>query len=173
MKQKPRLVYLSGFMGSGKTSVGKILSIKLNIPLFDTDKILTQKTGFTIEQLFKKFGESHFRILESKVISSIKGPAVVSLGGGAILSANNRQRFQKGLWFYLKTSPAIIEKRLINDTSRPLLKKNNKRQIIEDLIRQRQPYYNLAHFCINTDNSNPPQVAQKIMGHLRKQHEKN
>jgi shikimate kinase len=117
-------IILIGFMGAGKTSVGKVLSEKIKIPLIEMDEIILKFSGRkTIKEIFANDGEKHFRILESKVCQGLKNKddLIISTGGGVIGDKKNIENLKNnGLVFYLKTSFLTINKRLANDNGRPL-----------------------------------------------------
>ncbi len=150
-------------MGCGKSTVGKVLAKKLSRTFVDTDQLIEQFCGQSIKEIFKKHGEDFFRKLESKIILQLsrQNKLIVSLGGGAILSIQNRSTLKRGVWINLKASPTIILKRLVATSNRPLLKKN--KTAIESLLKLRTPLYNLAPCQINTDGFAPHVIAQKII----------
>ncbi len=173
-------IYLSGFMGSGKTTVGKLLANCLGISFIDTDSLIEKKTGMTISQIFSKKGESFFREQERLVLLSLshESPSVISLGGGMILSESNRRVIAEGIWVNLKATPATLIKRLEHFPEtlvapkkktvskarrRPLLGIKIKRENLEELLRQRRPYYNLASIQVETDGLS----ANAVMGNIK------
>src|SRR5690349_9770471 len=120
-------IYLTGFMGSGKSTIGQILAAKLNRRFLDTDALIEARTGKPIKTLFKSKGETYFRALESQVLRELsqKDNLVVSLGGGAILAPQNRDILRLGEWVFLHVPMSVIKNRLKNDKSRPLLVKGS------------------------------------------------
>ncbi|OGQ08462.1 MAG: hypothetical protein A3G32_10275 [Deltaproteobacteria bacterium RIFCSPLOWO2_12_FULL_40_28] len=168
MREKNQTIYLTGFMGSGKTSVAKNISTLLGLPWIDLDHIIEKKTGKTILRFFAKLGEKKFRHLEHRLLIQIthNQPMVVSLGGGIILEERNRALLRKKIWIHLFASPAIIQKRLKSNQSRPLLKRK-KNESIETLWKKRLPLYNEAPIRIDTNGLTPYAVAKKIVRLLK------
>ena len=127
MKLKNNLV-LCGFMGCGKTTVGRALSQSLGVPFIDTDEFLKEKLKLDIPEIFSKYGESFFRTCESSIIrqvTTING-AIISLGGGSLNNTENVNKIKEnGRLFFIDTHLSEIKKRLKNDTSRPILHKEN------------------------------------------------
>lgn len=145
-------IILIGYMGCGKTSLGRKLSYKERIALLDTDKMIEQKQGMTVSEIFDQKGEEAFRMMETECLEEIMGYSeryVISVGGGLPIKEKNRKLLEKlGTVIYLRAKPDTIYERLKNDTSRPLLRGENPRGKIEDMIRQRGPVYELAADCI-------------------------
>ncbi len=165
-----RNVILAGFMGSGKSSVGKRLSELLDYEYYDTDSMIVANEGKSINRIFEESGEAFFRKLEEELIEDIykrsleqKGKRfVLSVGGGAVLSEKNREYLKKtGLVIYLKASAGVIKKRLENDANRPLLK-GDKASKIEELLKQREAVYEEAgDLIIDTDPDTVEEAALK------------
>ena len=118
-------IILIGMMGSGKSTISKILSEKLNLPLFDTDEIFEQQTNCKITDFFKNNGEEKFRKIESEILKETakQDNCIISTGGGIILKENNRDILFKDdiLTIYLKATSETIYQRIKNDKTRPLL----------------------------------------------------
>ena len=165
-------IALIGFMGTGKTAVGKALSEKLGKQFLELDPLIEQKAGKTIPQIFKEDGEIAFRELEigvTKEISERKN-AVIACGGGIILNKINIDRLKKeSLIVYLTASPKIILKRTANDAEeRPLLKVANPAQTIRELIRFRRPFYErAADILINTSKLDINAVVEQIIAGIK------
>ncbi len=163
-------IALTGMMGSGKTTVamelGKLLP---EYNLVDIDTEIEQSTNKKISELFLKFGEQHFRILETdKIQKYILGEnQIISLGGGAFENDFNREILLENCTvIYLKTSPTEIYNRIKNETHRPLLTKNFSVERIADIIAKRSPNYEKAHIIIDTDGKTPYNIAKEILGVL-------
>lgn len=161
-------IILFGFMGTGKTTVGKIISKKLNLPLLDMDSIITQEEGKSIKLIFNENGESYFRNLENKLVRRLSKHTdnIISTGGGVILNEENITLFRENSFLVcLTASPKNILERLRNDTTRPLLRENNieKENEINHLLKERKKMYNKISFQINTDFVNPQLIAQEII----------
>jgi shikimate kinase/very-short-patch-repair endonuclease len=160
-------IYLCGFMGSGKTTVGLQLAKKLNYVFLDTDSLIEKKETKKIHEIFEKFGESKFRKLENAVIKEIlasKEKIVIALGGGSLIRKENLKLIKKnGFLIYLKTELKTISKRIPSDPSRPLLKEAS----LESLFAIRQPSYEKADFIVETDRKSPAEIVETICSHFR------
>lgn len=139
-------------MGCGKTSLGKKLSYKERIALLDTDKMIEQKQGMTVSEIFDEKGEGAFRMMETECLKEIMGYSekyVISVGGGLPVKEENRELLKElGSVVYLRAKPDTIYERLKNDTSRPLLRGDDPKGKIESMIKQRDPVYEMAADCI-------------------------
>ncbi|MDI1471713.1 MAG: shikimate kinase [Thermodesulfovibrio sp.] len=159
-------IVLIGFMGTGKSSVGKILAKKLGLKFVDVDEIIEKTTGMKISEIFAKFGEPRFRDIETEVIKLItqNNGQVISTGGGVILREENFNRLKnKGVIFWLKASEDVIFERVKNCKNRPLLQTENPKERIKELLTKRTPFYEKADFYINTEELTPEEVAEKII----------
>ncbi|MEK9148903.1 MAG: shikimate kinase, partial [Candidatus Desantisbacteria bacterium] len=117
-------IVLIGFMGSGKTSVGKALFKKLNIPYVDSDEVIEAEEKRPISQIFEEDGESYFRDKEIEAIENLSERRgwIISTGGGVVLNPENIFNLKRnGLIFYLKTIPSVIYNRIKDDSTRPLV----------------------------------------------------
>ena len=160
-------IVLTGFMGTGKTTVGQLLAKKTHRQFFDTDQIIEDKLNAKISEIFKKIGETKFREFEIETISSISNleDSVISCGGGAVINPINIQNLNKnGIIINLCASVNQILKRLPLFDSRPLIKQMaNPFEDIKKMLVQRQKNYEKCDFSINTDNLTPEQVVEKIL----------
>lgn len=138
-------IILTGFMGCGKTSVGIRLSYVLRRTLIDTDKWIEKKQGKTVSEIFAKDGEEAFRRMESECIRELIGTAdgqVISTGGGLPVRKENRKLLKElGTVYYLKATPECVYERLKGDTTRPLLRGENPREKIRELLEAREAFY--------------------------------
>lgn len=152
-------------MGAGKSTIGRLLAKHLSLPFIDTDSLIEKKLGMPITKVFKKKGESFFRSEEQKLLQNIsrQSPQVVSLGGGIILNPVNRDILKKGVWINLKLAPAVIFERVKDQENRPLLGKKPKQETIEDILKQRQLFYNSASHQIETTGLSPEGVVEEIL----------
>ena len=163
------MIYLIGPMGSGKTTIGKILSNRLKYQFFDTDEEIKKKTGMLISSIFDKQGESGFRFIESQMLEelSIKPKSVVSTGGGIVLMKENRVIIKNGTCIYLKINFEEQLKRLANSNDRPLVSKNSD-ESIKETNAAREPFFlDLADIVIDTSNLNENEVTQQILNSLK------
>ncbi len=171
-KYSPQNIYLIGFMGSGKSTVGPLLAKETNRAFFDTDKWIVNQTDKTIPEIFAQNGEEYFREKERAAIqfASQLEDFVVSVGGGAVMDTRNWLALKSsGLIIYLKCDVESILERVKNDLNRPLLSKSeNKREKIETLLNQRASTYEQADLIIDVTNLSPESVVQKIVQEIRK-----
>ena len=167
------MIYLIGPMGSGKTTIGKILSSRLKYQFFDTDEEIKKKIGMSISSIFDKQGESGFRIIESQTLKelSIKSKSIISTGGGIVLMKENRVIMKNGTCIYLKIDFEEQLKRLANSDDRPLVSKNSDGSI-EKTNAAREPFFlDLADIVIDTSNLNENEVTQQILSSLKSKNE--
>ena len=152
---KKKNICIMGLMGSGKSIIGKDLSKYLDLKFYDTDTEIELKANKKISEIFEDDGESYFRDIEEKVCIEIlnKNNCVVSLGGGSIISKKIRNIIKKNSYsIYLKVRLKILQNRLTFSKKRPLLYKNsNKKEILENLLKNRKKYYEKADLIINND----------------------
>jgi len=165
-------IALIGFMGTGKTAVGKALAKELGKEFFELDLLIEQKAGKTIPEIFKEDGEIAFRELEIAVTKEVAGRenAVIACGGGLVLNKINIDRLsKKSVMVYLTASPGVILKRTSKDTEeRPLLKVVNPAVTIRELIRFRKPFYErAADITIDTSKLDIDEVVEQIIARLR------
>lgn len=167
-----RNLVLVGFMGSGKSSVGRILSSLTGFALVDTDTLVAQEAGQSISAIFKQHGEDHFRALETKVLQSLVGRIglIVATGGGVITAEENRQLLpQIGPVVWLDASPEQLHQR-VKHSKRPLLQTDNPRRTLEELYRQREPLYReAATVRIDSGNLTHRQTAEAVLAALQQQ----
>jgi len=159
-------IVLTGFMGTGKTTVGRRLADDLGVPLVDVDGTIEKETGRAIRTIFEKEGEAHFRALERQTIAKIaaRDRIVISTGGGALLSPENRAALKKnGFVVCLTARAGTLLERLKDDMTRPLLAGENPGQKMENLMREREAVYAQADVQIQTDGRTIEDVAQAII----------
>ena len=156
-------VTLVGLPGSGKTTVGRQLARRLQLPFVDSDQVIEQRLRCSIRDYFEREGEESFRDVEQAVIDELTqaGPCVLSTGGGAVIrSANRNHMRQRGKVVYLNSSPDELIRRLRHDTSRPLLQVGDPLARLRELHAARDPLYRAAaHFVIETGR---PSVATLV-----------
>ena len=164
MKSKENIVFL-GMMGSGKSSIGSLISKKLNLDFYDTDKEIEKKIGMKISKIFKEKGEPFFRKFEEKISLEIlkKTNIVIALGGGAFLNKKIMDEILKNhLSFWLKWNDKILIERIKNSAKRPLAYNLDNNEL-SDLIKKRSKIYSKAKFKINCDNLTKNQIIDKII----------
>ncbi|MBF0519004.1 MAG: shikimate kinase [Nitrospirae bacterium] len=164
-------IVLIGFMGTGKTTAGKILAKELGMKLVDVDEEIESETGMTICDIFKEHGEPSFRDKETemaKKISSGGGGLVISTGGGIVLREENIACLrQNGLIVCLMATPETILQRTKDSTDRPLLKVENPYEKIKELLNQRDVRYRNSDITIETDGKSPMMIAHEIIEHWK------
>jgi shikimate kinase len=164
-------IVLTGFMGTGKTELGKILSKKLDCVLVDVDNELEKEEGMTISEIFRQHGEPGFRERETAMIRTIaeRERVVVSTGGGAVLRQENMDALrEKGVIVCLTARPETVLHRTRGSKDRPLLQVEDPLGKIRELMEFRKPFYEKADMVINTDGKTPLQVAEEIIGGINK-----
>ena len=160
-------IILVGFMGTGKSVVGKLLAKKLHIDFVELDKMIETREKMPIKDIFEKKGELYFRQVEKEVVkeAGLRKNIVISAGGGSIVDEDNFKNLKNsGTIICLKASPETIIKRTKDLKTRPLLNVPDTKKQIEELLKKREAYYNKADFNINTDKLNIEQVVEEIIG---------
>lgn len=155
-------IYLIGFMGCGKSAVGRRLSFLLKMPYYDMDKEIVRQTGMTIAEIFETFGEARFREMETVFLQTLKDEdCIVSTGGGVALQEVNRKIMrQTGLVLFLDAPFREIWRRIHKDVKRPIVVNSTKEQI-ESLYKARYPHYKAAaHITIRTEFRSLRQITQ-------------
>ena len=164
MKSKENIVFL-GMMGSGKTSLGLLISKKINLNFFDIDQIIEKELKSSILEIFKTKGESFFRENEEKITLKIlkNKKGIVSLGGGAFLNIKIRKEvLSNHLSFWLKWNNKTLIKRIKKSFKRPLASNVSSEELI-NLIKKRSNFYAKALYIINCDNLTKNEIAQKVI----------
>ena len=165
-------IALIGFMGTGKTAVGRALAKKLGKEFFELDLLIEQKAGKTILEIFKGDGEIAFRELEIEVTKEVseKENAVIACGGGVVLNKINIDRLKnKAIIVYLTASPGVILERISKGAEeRPLLKVANPALTIQKMLRFRKPFYErAADIKIDTSKLDIDSLAEQIITKLK------
>jgi len=175
---KKNRIYLTGFMGSGKSTITPILANTLGYKSIDIDKEIENKTQKNIAAIFSEMGEEYFRAIERSILQEISklDGYVISLGGGTIADPSNFSIIKStGILIYLKSSPEQIYKRMKNKTDRPLLRINEDadgndellRSKIMKLLEMREVFYNQAEIIISTDENNIGKTVDEIVRSLK------
>lgn len=161
---------LIGLPGSGKTTVGRQLARRLQIPFVDTDQVLEQRLGCSIRDFFASEGESRFRDLEEQVIDelTLTHEGVLSTGGGVVLRAPNRAHLhQRSHVIYLRSTPEEVYRRVSHDQNRPLLQVDDPMQRLRELYAVRDPLYReTAHFIVETGRPSLATLVNMIVMQL-------
>jgi len=160
-------IVLIGFMGAGKSTVGRSLAEKIKEPFMDIDTEIEKKEGRSIFEVFETDSEEGFREIESREIEKTLNLSgyVIACGGGAVLKPENVAALKSnGIFVYLKADANVIEERVGEGGRRPLLKSTNPRQAIDELLREREAKYSqVADVIIDTSDLEAEQVVDKVM----------
>lgn len=171
-----RNLILVGLMGAGKTAIGKLVADKLKLPYVDTDQEIEAAAQMTIADLFEQYGEPEFRALETRVIERIltEGPAIVSTGGGAFVNPVNRKLIaDSGLSLWLKADLETLWDRVRRRQTRPLLKTENPKQTLKNLMDARYPVYAEAEVTVLSRNVRKETVMRDVLKALAALHDRN
>ncbi len=163
-------VVLTGFMGTGKTTVGKILAKKLGCRFVDTDEEIVRAEGKSINELFELYGEGGFRDIESRVIATLseKKNCVIATGGGAVLRKENMDNLRKkGIIILLRADIDTIAQRLTDSSSRPLAN-GQTREALAARLESRRVYYDNHDFAFDIHGESPMRIADKILDICKK-----
>ncbi len=156
-------IYLIGFMGAGKTTVGRLLAELLGWSFVDLDAEIQDLEGRRVAQIFEELGEPHFRRIESEQLREVSGlpNRVVALGGGTYADPDNRAYVEEhGLSVYLETALESIRDRIDDDGARPLFADSLR---MAELYQERLPSYRMASVTVNTDGLDSKDLANRIL----------
>lgn len=162
-----RNIHLIGPMGAGKTTIGRLLAKTLDVRFVDSDREIEQRTGVSIPMIFEYEGEEGFRRREAEVLADLcgKDEIVLATGGGSILLPENREVLhERGFVVYLQCSVEKQLERTHKDSNRPLLKTQNPRQKLQELLQVREPLYrSLADFIVDTGEHSSRSAVRQIL----------
>ena len=162
-------IFLCGFMGCGKSTIGSLLARKTGMSFVDLDAYIEKKENKTVNQIFADSGEDYFRMKEREAVQELAGKKglVIAAGGGTLTFPENVEVFRRSCLIVLLDIPVeVAAKRLQYDTTRPLLARPDKEQVIRELYDKRLPLYHAAaELVVNADDS-PMQVCMAIMAEL-------
>lgn len=160
-------IYLLGFMGCGKTTVGKILAKELNIQFIDLDEEIVLHTGKSIPTIFEEKGENGFREIESEVLKKITNDyTIISTGGGIVTRQENIVFMkQNGILFYLESTIETLYNRIYLDTNRPNAV-NRSIEELNQLFISRKSFYEKADYIISVTEQSPLEVSKEIINCL-------
>ena len=155
------MIVLVGFMGAGKTTVGRLLAARLGVPFLDSDEVLEARAGRSIAAVFATDGEAAFRRLERQTIASLlDGPeAVLAVGGGALQDGSTRQVLSAHTVVYLAASLEVLRARVGDDPSRPML----ARAGVDELYARRLPLYEQVADVVVESAGSPEQVVETVL----------
>lgn len=161
-----RNLVLVGLMGAGKSAIGRIVAQQLGLPFIDTDTEIERVSRMTISELFAAYGEEEFRALETRVIKRLlrSGPRVVSTGGGAFINEKTRKQIERGgLSVWLNADLDVLWERVNKRDHRPLLKTENPKQTLKDLMDKRYPIYALADITVQSRDVRKEVIANEFL----------
>lgn len=168
-----RNIYLVGLMGSGKTTIGRLIARRMGRTFYDSDQEIVARTGVQIPVIFELEGEDGFRRREAQVISELadEGGVVVATGGGAVLNPANRESMKASGWVvYLDVPTPVLLERTRHDTNRPLLQVADPAAKLDSLRADRDPLYReIAHLVIDGSRLNSNGAASRILAAWEKQ----
>lgn len=159
-------IFLVGFMGAGKTTVGQALARVLQRRFIDLDRAIEASESRTVEQIFSASGEAEFRRLERAAIAACRGmkQSVIALGGGAYIAEENRDVLREiGMTIWLDCPLEVCLERIRGDIARPLLRSD---EAMRALLEIRRPAYALADFVVQSDRRSPDEIAREICHRL-------
>ncbi|MEN3334960.1 MAG: shikimate kinase [Blastocatellia bacterium] len=157
------LIFLVGFMGAGKTTVGQALAEAMGWQFVDLDPLIEQREGLTIREIFEMRGEPEFRRIEREAIAACRemSETVIALGGGAYIAEENRAQLREiGVTVWLDCPLEICLRRITGDAARPLLR---SREEMRELFERRRPAYALADLIVETGDRSPEELAAEIL----------
>lgn len=161
-----RTIALVGMMGCGKTTVGRKLAESLGAPFIDSDEEIEKAAGLSVQEIFDRHGETEFRRGERRVIERIlKGPPVVlATGGGAYMDAETRAALKEhATTVWLRADLDVMWRRVSRKGTRPLLKRDNPKQVLADLFEQRAPTYALADVVVESNDGPAADAAASVL----------
>lgn len=173
LQEGPRNIFLSGFMGTGKTSVGRELAARMKREFVDLDSLIEKRQGRRITDIFAAEGEAFFRRLEKEALEEVclSENKVVSCGGGIVIDGGNVSLMkEKGILVCLSASPEVIYARTRGSSCRPLLNVPDPVARIGELLKQRGCYYALADITVDTSGMNVEETAAHIEKLCAKMH---
>ncbi|HBF29447.1 shikimate kinase [Rhizobium sp.] len=167
---KRRNLVFVGLMGAGKSAIGRLVANQLGLPFIDTDDEIERVSRMSISELFATYGEAEFRALETRVIRRLlrSGPKVVSTGGGAFINDKTRRQIERGgISIWLKADLDDLWERVNRRDHRPLLKTENPKQTLENLMNERYPIYQRANLTILSRDVRKEVIAAEVLEALK------
>ncbi|ASY64126.1 Shikimate kinase I [Sinorhizobium sojae CCBAU 05684] len=162
---KRNLIFI-GLMGAGKSAIGRMTAQALGIPFVDSDHEIERVSRMTISELFAAYGEEEFRALEARVLKRLlrSGPRVVSTGGGAYINERSRRQIKRGgLTVWLNAELDVLWERVNKRDTRPLLKTENPKQTLENLMRARYPIYAEADLVVLSRDVKKERMVEEVL----------
>lgn len=157
-------LFITGFMGAGKTCVGELLAKRLGLNFLDTDRMIEARAGMSIRDIFQNFGEEVFRKMEQDLCRSLPGKSVVALGGGTFIQSDIKELLQAtGLTLFLDWPFQVLAKRILNDPARPLA---TSQEELAMRFHDRIPFYREAKLCWKSQpphQETPHEIVRAIL----------
>lgn len=165
-----RKIYLVGFMGSGKSAIGKKLSYFLKMPYYDMDQEIVRQQGMSIPSIFEKYGEAYFRQLETDFLKNFRNEAcIIATGGGVAMKEENRRIMRRtGLVFFLDATFQDIYARIQFDKNRPIVQSSTKKELEELFFYRRKFYREAGHIQVLTEGRTIRQIVEYIAFQVRR-----
>lgn len=163
-----RPIVLVGFMGAGKSRIGRLLAERLNLPFADSDSEIAREAGMSIADIFREHGEAAFRSAERRVIAALlaNGRQVIAVGGGAFVDPDARRLIKESATtIWLDPAFDLIAERVSRSAERPLAAARSRDEL-QHLWEQRRPSYAEAHFRIETSDDDPERAVDRIIARL-------
>lgn len=164
-------LFLTGMMGSGKSSVGKLVAESLGYSFVDTDALIESRAGMTITEIFAGPGEAHFRQLEKELLVELvqSERQIVATGGGMLANDTNMGlASQHGMVIYLEAPPGVLLSRISGERNRPLLDESDELGALEKILAARREAYEKADLTMNVADVTKEQIAQTVTGEFKK-----
>ena len=161
-----RSIVFVGLMGAGKTAIGRKVAASLSLPFMDSDQEIESVSRMTVPELFERYGEPEFRALEQRVIARLleQGPQILSTGGGAYMNAQTREMIAAyGVAVWLKADLDLLMERVSKKQNRPLLKNDNPRAVLQNLMTERYPVYATADVTVATRDERKEVIAAEVV----------
>ena len=168
-------IAITGMMGSGKSSVGRIVADQLGMKFVDTDEIVEHVEKMNISDIFAKKGEPYFREVEARIVGEISqgDNQVIACGGGVVLNPENIKHLRsRGVIVHLAASPEVLHGRTKQVRTRPLLEVNDRLQEFRRILKEREQFYSDCDFRVQTDNLTQEQTANRIVNFISCKKEK-
>jgi len=163
-----KAIYLTGFMGAGKTTIGEELAKQLQLPVIDTDQQIERKLNKSIREIFEQHGEQYFRNQETRILKELPTTdTIITTGGGIVINSDNREWMKNnGQVVLLNADLDTIYERVHKDPNRPIASKKNKAELIE-LYQSRVEFYKDCTFIVETAHKNIDEIVNEISGRLK------
>jgi shikimate kinase len=164
-----RSIALIGMPGSGKSSIGRRLAPRLNLPFVDADAEIERAAGMSIPEIFAKHGEAYFRDGEARVIARLldDGPSVIATGGGALINRNTRMLIrERAISVWLKADIAVLMRRVRRKSDRPLLQGQDPEETLKRLLAEREPIYAEANIIVTSREGPHDAVVDAIVAEI-------